>query len=90
MDKKTDTRTIQETHKRRDTRVRKDAKRCGGGGVLFIVVMNSTTPNGLNTNQYLPGHNTSKNIELLCGIILRRERGQGNIHFPCSADHEQG
>ena len=20
--------------------------------------------------------------------ILRRERGQGNIHFPCSADHE--
>ena len=21
--------------------------------------------------------------------ILRRERGQGNIHFPCSADHEQ-
>ena len=23
------------------------------------------------------------------GKILRRERGQGNIHFPCSADHEQ-
>ena len=22
--------------------------------------------------------------------IIRRERGQGNIHFPCSADHEQG
>ena len=21
--------------------------------------------------------------------ILRRERGQGNIHFPCSTDHEQ-
>ena len=21
--------------------------------------------------------------------ILRCERGQGNIHFPCSADHEQ-
>ena len=21
--------------------------------------------------------------------ILRRERGQGNIHFPCSADNEQ-
>ena len=21
--------------------------------------------------------------------ILRREREQGNIHFPCSADHEQ-
>ena len=21
--------------------------------------------------------------------ILRRERGQGNIHFPLSADHEQ-
>ena len=21
--------------------------------------------------------------------ILRRERVQGNIHFPCSADHEQ-
>ena len=21
--------------------------------------------------------------------ILRRERGKGNIHFPCSADHEQ-
>ena len=21
--------------------------------------------------------------------ILRRERGQGNIHFSCSADHEQ-
>ena len=21
--------------------------------------------------------------------ILRREEGQGNIHFPCSADHEQ-
>ena len=21
--------------------------------------------------------------------ILRRERGQGNAHFPCSADHEQ-
>ena len=21
--------------------------------------------------------------------ILRRQRGQGNIHFPCSADHEQ-
>ena len=21
--------------------------------------------------------------------ILRRERGQGSIHFPCSADHEQ-
>ena len=21
--------------------------------------------------------------------ILRRERGQGNIHLPCSADHEQ-
>ena len=24
------------------------------------------------------------------GQILRRERGQGNIHFPCSADHVQG
>ena len=22
--------------------------------------------------------------------ILRHERGQGNIHFSCSADHEQG
>ena len=22
--------------------------------------------------------------------ILRRERRQGNIRFPCSADHEQG
>ena len=22
--------------------------------------------------------------------ILRRERGQGNINFPCSAEHEQG
>ena len=22
--------------------------------------------------------------------ILKRERGQGNIHFPSSADHEQG
>ena len=21
--------------------------------------------------------------------VLRRESGQGNIHFPCSADHEQ-
>ena len=21
--------------------------------------------------------------------ILRRERGQGNVHFPCSVDHEQ-
>ena len=21
--------------------------------------------------------------------ILRRARGQGNVHFPCSADHEQ-
>ena len=21
--------------------------------------------------------------------ILRRERGHGNIHFPCSAEHEQ-
>ena len=21
--------------------------------------------------------------------ILRRERGQQNVHFPCSADHEQ-
>ena len=21
--------------------------------------------------------------------ILRLERGQGNVHFPCSADHEQ-
>ena len=21
--------------------------------------------------------------------ILRRERGQGNIHFPCPADHDQ-
>ena len=21
--------------------------------------------------------------------IIMRERGQGNIHFPCSADHEQ-
>ena len=21
--------------------------------------------------------------------ILRHEHGQGNIHFPCSADHEQ-
>ena len=21
--------------------------------------------------------------------ILRRERGQGNIYFPCSVDHEQ-
>ena len=23
------------------------------------------------------------------GQILRRERGQGNLHFPCTADHEQ-
>ena len=23
------------------------------------------------------------------GQILRHVRGQGNIHFPCSADHEQ-
>ena len=22
-------------------------------------------------------------------ILRRRERGQGNINFPCSADHEQ-
>ena len=22
-------------------------------------------------------------------LVLRRERGQENIHFPCSADHEQ-
>ena len=22
--------------------------------------------------------------------ILRHTRGQGNVHFPCSADHEQG
>ena len=22
--------------------------------------------------------------------LLRHVRGQGNIHFPCSADHEQG
>ena len=22
-------------------------------------------------------------------ILIRRERGQGNIHFSCSADHEQ-
>ena len=22
--------------------------------------------------------------------ILRRKRGQGNFHFPCSADHVQG
>ena len=22
--------------------------------------------------------------------FFRRERGQGNSHFPCSADHEQG
>ena len=21
--------------------------------------------------------------------IIRRERGQGNIHFPCSADHDE-
>ena len=21
--------------------------------------------------------------------IISRERGQGNVHFPCSADHEQ-
>ena len=21
--------------------------------------------------------------------LLRRERGQGKVHFPCSADHEQ-
>ena len=21
--------------------------------------------------------------------IIRRERGHGNIHFPCSADHDQ-
>ena len=21
--------------------------------------------------------------------IVRRQRGQGNVHFPCSADHEQ-
>ena len=26
---------------------------------------------------------------VLRGQILRRERGQGNIHFPCSADHQQ-
>ena len=25
----------------------------------------------------------------LADQILRRERGQGNIHFPCSADHVQ-
>ena len=24
-----------------------------------------------------------------CDQILRRVRGQGNIQFPCSADHEQ-
>ena len=23
------------------------------------------------------------------GQILRRERGQGNVYFPCSANHEQ-
>ena len=23
------------------------------------------------------------------GQILERERGQGNLNFPCSADHEQ-
>ena len=28
--------------------------------------------------------------ELVAGDqIFRRERGQGNIHFPCSVDHEQ-
>ena len=23
------------------------------------------------------------------GWLLRHARGQGNVHFPCSADHEQ-
>ena len=29
------------------------------------------------------------NASTILDQILRRERGQGNIHFPCSADHEQ-
>ena len=28
-------------------------------------------------------------VPVLRGQILRRERGQGINHFPCSADHEQ-
>ena len=27
---------------------------------------------------------------VLRDLILRRVQGQGNIHFPCSADYEQG
>ena len=30
-----------------------------------------------------------RDIPVSRGQILRRERGQGNIHFPCSADDEQ-
>ena len=31
----------------------------------------------------------SLNNELTGDQIIRRERGQGNDHFSCSADHEQ-
>ena len=33
------------------------------------------------------GRNTAEPVSR--DQILRRERGQGNIHFPCSADHDQ-
>ena len=35
----------------------------------------------------LPREGTAKPVSR--DQILKRERGQGNIHFPCSADHVQ-
>ena len=38
-------------------------------------------------SMYLTRDGTAKRVSR--DQILRRERGQGNIIFPCSADHEQ-
>ena len=50
-------------------------------------VSNNRFSLSLENKQRLPRDWTAEPVSR--DQILRRERGQGNIHFPCSADHEQ-
>ena len=46
-------------------------------------------PGGLIVCGRRPRNITNYNTPGSDGQILRHARGQGNVHFPCSADHEQ-
>ena len=57
---------------------------------LLLIINRNLLPGTHCVVYIITRHNRGGTVEPVSrDEILRRERGQGNIHFPCSADHEQ-